>query len=39
MPYATVLAQFFAAGMLFVYFCIVLWYLASAGSWDPDARR
>jgi hypothetical protein len=31
--------QFFAAGMLFVYFCIVLWYLASAGSWDPDARR
>jgi hypothetical protein len=33
------LAQFFCSVIFFGYFCIVLWYLASAGTWDPDARR
>jgi hypothetical protein len=31
--------QFVFAAILFTYFVIVLWYLASAGTWDPDQHR
>lgn len=31
--------QFVFAAILFTYFVIVLWYLASAGTWDPVQHR